>query len=49
MELNSTTIKGRANVAMLTLGGLAVGGIMYKMKGGKKVSAVCRVWTEKIR
>lgn len=39
MELNSTTIKGRANVAKLTLGGLAAVGIYFKMRGGSKVRA----------
>jgi len=36
MELNSTTLKGRANVAKLTLGGLAAVGIYFKMRGGSK-------------
>ena len=39
MELNSTTLKGRANVAKLTLGGLAAVGIYFKMRGGSKVSS----------
>jgi len=39
MELNSTTLKGRANVAKLTLGGLAAVGIYFKMRGGGSKSA----------
>jgi len=39
MELNSTTLKGRANVAKLTLGGLAAVGIYFKMRGGSKSAA----------
>jgi len=39
MEFNSTTIKGRANVAKVTLGGLAAVAIYFKMKGGSKSKA----------
>ena len=43
MEFNSTTIKGRANVAKVTLGGLAAVAIYFKMKGGSKVSLAAEV------
>ena len=39
MEFNSTTMKGRANVSMVTLGSLATLALYYKFKGGSKVSA----------
>jgi len=38
MELNSVTLKGRANVAKLTIGGIVALGVVYKMKSGGKAS-----------
>jgi len=38
MEFNSTTMKGRANVSMVTLGSLATLALYYKFKGGSKKS-----------
>lgn len=37
MEFNSTTLKGRANVAKATFAGIGAIYITYKMFGGKKV------------
>jgi hypothetical protein len=39
MELNSSTLKGRANVAKLTLAGLGAIGLYMKFGPGKKVKA----------
>ena len=37
MEFNSSTIRGKSNVAIVTLGSLGALGMYFKLKGSSKV------------